>query len=439
MGVQGTRTVAARAGFAVAAALVLAVACTDGSAPESEDAAPSTSGAEAVPSQGVTDTEVAVGVAWIDAQEILDQFGVDIGVYPVEDLFQALAEGTNDRGGVADRELRVVTSTFLPTVTEETDRVCAELLQDEEVFVVAGTLLADQPLCVTELHGQPYVGAFGETPEIQERSEGRFFAVEFDFAGYTLAAVREMVDAGDLDGREVGLYSDANELERNVVEDIRDLLDDAGVSVVSQVEGPALTEDPVAADAAVDTAIERMRADGADLVLTPSTPIAILRGVERTGWEVDVAMTNGQLTGFAAEDVAVDPAVLERTIAVSVDSPTADEAREDEGIQACVADYDAAFPDDPLDLDNDDVATNVAMACRTWDLTLQILEAAGPELDVASFVAAAEGLGTFALPLAPDASLGPDKHSATSTIRRYVYDPEEGHWVRDGDAIPVEP
>ena len=78
------------------------------------------------------------------------------------------------------------------------------------------------------------------------------------------------------------------------------------------------------------------------------------------------------------------------------------------------------------------------MACRTWDLTLQILEAAGPELDATSFVAAGEGLGTFDLPVAPGASLGPDKHSATSTIRRYAFDPDVGHWVRDGDAIPVE-
>ena len=103
-----------------------------------------------------------------------------------------------------------------------------------------------------------------------------------------------------------------------------------------------------------------------------------------------------------------------------------------------MADYDAAFPDAPLDLDDDAVATGVAMACRTWDLTLQVLEAAGPELDVATFVAAGEGLGTFDLPVAPEASLGPDKHSATSTIRRYVYDPGVGHWVQDGDAIPVE-
>ncbi len=74
-------------------------------------------------------------MAWIDAQEILDQFGVDIGVYPVEDLFQAMAEGVNARGGVADRDLRVVASTFIPTQTEEIDRVCSELLQDEEEVV----------------------------------------------------------------------------------------------------------------------------------------------------------------------------------------------------------------------------------------------------------------------------------------------------------------
>ena len=47
-------------------------------------------------------------------------------------------------------------------------------------------------------------------------------------------------------------------------------------------------------------------------------------------------------------------------------------------------------------------------------------------------------MGTFDLPTAPDASLGPDKHSAMATIRRYAFDPDVGHWVRDGDPIPVE-
>jgi hypothetical protein len=247
-----------------------------------------------------------------------------------------------------------------------------------------------------------------------------------------------MVAAGDLEGRDVGLYADANELDQAAIGGIRDILEDAGISVVSEVTGPSLNDDPVASDAAVDVAIERMRADGADLVLTPSTPIAILRGVDRAGWEVDVALTNGQLTSFATDDVAVDPGVLERTIAVTVDSPSADDARADEGIQQCVDDYDAAFPDAPLDLDSDDVVTNVAMACRTFDLTRQILEAAGPELDEASFVAAGEGLGTFDLPIAEGASLGPDKHSATSTIRRYEFDADLGRWVRDGEPIAVE-
>lgn len=429
------RLVAALALLALGAA-----GCTAGDPDEEGGAATTTAApdAPAVPSQGVTDDEVAVGVAWIDAQEILDQFNVDIGVYPVEDFLQALADGVNERGGVHGRDLRLVTRTFIPTQTEEIDRVCTELLQDEEVFVVAGTLLADQPLCVTELHEQPYVGGFGETPEIQERSQGRFFAVEIDFTRYTLAAVQEMVDAGDLEGRQVGLYSDANELDSATVDGIREILDGAGVEVVAQVQGPTLNDDPVTSDAAVDTAIERLRADGADLVLTPSTPIGILRGMGRAGWEVDVALTNGQITGYSTDDIGVDPAIIERTIVVSVDSPSGDEAREDAGIQACVADYDAAFPDAPLDLANDDIATGVAMACRTFDLTLQILDAAGPELDVDSFVAAAEGLGEIDLPAASAASLGPDKHSATSTIRRYEFDPDEGKWVRDGDPIPVE-
>ena len=48
-----------------------------------------------------------------------------------------MTEGVT-RVGVADRDSGRG-STFIPTETEEIDRVCTELLQDEEVFVVAGS------------------------------------------------------------------------------------------------------------------------------------------------------------------------------------------------------------------------------------------------------------------------------------------------------------
>ena len=167
-------------------------------------------GRAAVPSQGVTDDEVAVGVAWIDAEEILAQFGVDIGVYPVGDSSRRWPTGST--GGAASPTATSAWSSRPLTDNSETDRICTQLLQDEEVFVVTGTLLNDRALCVTSSTASRTSAPSGR--HRRSRSARRVGSCGRDRSGEdTLASVQEMVDAGDLEGHEVGLYSDASDLD----------------------------------------------------------------------------------------------------------------------------------------------------------------------------------------------------------------------------------
>jgi hypothetical protein len=411
---------------------------TDAAA-EDGDAAPDTTVELTATYQGVTESEVRIGIAAIDGEQLFETFGIDIGVFPLVDYYTALADAQNERGGVAGRMVTTTVSSFLPVGTTDSERVCTELLDDAEVFVVTGQFLDDNALCVTELRGHPYVGHFGENEARQERSGGLLFATEMDQTSQRIGGVTAMIEAGDLDGRTVALYWE-NPVDALYADAVRPLLEEAGVEVVAEIETGRASGDSVADDAAIDVAIERMRSEGVDLVLNLSGIGRILTGVQRNAWDVDIAITNGQAADRLdlRQDLGLTDETLARTIVVTVNKPTRDESLADPSVQSCLDDYDAAFPDAPLDLESEEIVTGLTSHCRAFALTVLILDAAGPDLTPESFIAAAEGLGTVDLPAMSGASLGPDKHSAGSAVRRYEYDASLGFWTPVGEPIVVD-
>lgn len=388
--------------------------------------------------RGVTETEIKLGVAIIDPEQILELFGVDLGVFSVPNLYEAMTDEVNLAGGINGRTVSAHISSFLPVGPADSERVCTELMEDEKVFMVIGQFLEDNALCITETHESVYVGHFGENPDRQERSSGRLFATEMEQTRQRVGGVTEMVAAGDFDGFSVAIYYEADPDEA-YADAVRPLLDDAGVEVVGTYSAGAATQDTVADDATTDTVAQRMQADGATLILNVSGIGRIIESVQRIGWEVPIAMTNGQAADRLdlRDDLSLDDAVLERTFAVTTDKPTRDAALADPGVQGCIAAYDERFPDEPFDLTDDDIVNGIVNHCRAFAMVVLMLEAAGPELTPDTVVAGAEGLGTFDLPAMLGATLAPDKHSAGANVRRYVYDASVGYWVPVGDPIPT--
>ena len=391
--------------------------------------------------QGVTETEIAIGVAAIDPVQINQMVGIDLGIFSVENLYTAMAEDLNQRGGVHGRNIVTHVVAFLPIGTTDSDRVCTELIEDKKVFAVIGQFLEDNALCITELHGHPYVGHFGENSERQVRSNGLLFATEMKQTRQRVGGVTEMIRAGDLDGFNVGIYYEAPP-DKEYADAVQPLLEDAGINVVGVYPRGAPTTDNLVNEQTTDNISQRMQADGVDLILNLSNVFGVIESVQRIGWDVPIAITNGQAADrlSIADDRGLTDEVLARTFAVTTNKPTRDEALADPGVQACLAVYEERFGDEePLDLANDDVLNGVTNHCRAFALTVKILEAAGGNITPETFRAAAEGLGTFDLPAMTSASLSPDKHSAGSLVRRYVYSPEARTWFPVGDPIQTEP
>lgn len=390
--------------------------------------------------QGVTEAEIAIGVAAIDPIQINEMFGIDIGIFSVENLYAAMADDLNQRGGIHGRNVVTHVVSFLPIGTTDSERVCTELLEDKGVFVVIGQFLEDNALCITELYGHPYVGHFGENTERQVRSNGLMFATEMKQTRQRVGGTTEMIRAGDLDGHNVGIYYEAPP-DKEYADAVRPILEEAGINVVGEYSPGSPTTDTVTNNQNTDNISQRMQADGVDLILNLSNVFGIIESVQRIGWDVPIAITNGQAADrlSIADDRGLDDVVLARTFAVTTNKPTSEEALANPDVLRCLDIYDERFGDEPLDLSNDDIVNGVVNHCRVFALTVKILGAAGGNITPDTFKAAGEGLGTFDLPAMAGASLSPDKHSAGSLVRRYEYFPEARTWLPVGDPIPTDP
>ena len=389
--------------------------------------------------QGVTESEIAIGIAAIDI-EMLASLGIDLSPFPVENFYAALADDLNQQGGVNGRDVAVHVSLFFPIGAAANEEVCVELMEDKKVFVVIGQFLEDYALCVTETHGHPYVGHFGENAERQARSNGLFFATEMNQTHMRVGGTAEMIRAGDLDGRNVGIYYEAPP-DKEYADAVQPLLEDAGINVVGVYPRGAPSSDTVANQEITDNISQRMKADGVDLILNLSNVHGIIQSTERIGWDVPIALTNGQAADRTtiSDDLSLSNEALARTFAVTTYKPSPEDAIASPGVQQCIEAYEERFGDEPLDLTDSEVVLGITTHCRAFVFTIKILEAAGGNITPETFQAAGEGLGTIDLPAMSGATLSPDKHSAGSHVQRYEFDSDERTWLPVGDPIPFNP
>jgi hypothetical protein len=117
------------------------------------------------PARGVTADTIKIGGAMIDIDGLKTQFGIDLGTYN-PDIIPAIVAWINEEG-INGRTIEYVERQFLPIGTDSSQQACRELVEDEQVFAVAGVFLDANPLCVTETYSTAYFGGFGLTPEFR--------------------------------------------------------------------------------------------------------------------------------------------------------------------------------------------------------------------------------------------------------------------------------
>lgn len=423
---------------------LVAAACSVSSGDErSEGSQEGTDPAPAIdaPARGVSRDAIRLGIAAPDLDAVRERFGVDVGNSPPEAL-QALVDATNEDGGINGRQVELVVRPFLPVGEEEAQQACRELIEDEEVFAVVGSLIGDTALCVTETYETPYFGNFGLNPERRQRSRAPFITVDEDEAAHLGSSIERVIDEELVEGEEVAVVWDGETTESIVGEQVVGPLEEAGFDVVSQAQ---LTQasDVVQGGAEMDRILQRFASDGADTVVVAMGLGIVLPALERTSYRPQLIFTNGQLT--TAEPLTKrgleDPHTLDGAIG-AVWGTTVEEWADNPDLAECFA---TINEHSDLDLRPEDVypadvrpgskgVALLATTCQLWDLTVTVLDAAGDDPTPASIVDGLDSLDSFELFGGRDGSLGATRWGAGSGSRIWRYDPSLVRFVPADDA-----
>ena len=386
---------------------------------------------------GVTPETIKVGVAGIDFAR-LQEFGVDIEGIATEIWAPAWAAAFNQRGGAHGRVMEVFVRNFLPVGNVESDAVCSELTEDEEVFLVLGAMLGDNPLCVTQLHETPYVGLFGLTAERAEKSIAPFFASEMAADLQRRNSTKALIDQGTFDGVKLAVFWEI--ADDPVAEDVvLPLLAEAGVDVVETGTLLDFSGDTPASEAAADVLFQNFAAAGADMFLNISGLVPFNRAIDRNRPGVPFVLLNGQLTNSAIVATSgYDPDILVDAIGVTASKPTLEEWLADDGWHVCVDEINAYSPG-TIDKDtlSESLVEGIGQACQGFRLLEHLLMTADPDLTPDALVEAADATGELLLPGMIAGSLGPGKYSVGDVVRYYSYDIDNKVMLPDGDPIIV--
>ncbi|MCH7789538.1 MAG: ABC transporter substrate-binding protein [Acidobacteria bacterium] len=388
--------------------------------------------------RGVTEDSIKVGIVYADFAAIREMVSIDLDHGSYEDAHRALIDEINSNGGVLGRQIEPVFSGINPVLDTDTEAACVKLAQDEDVFIVTGNILDDQPLCYLETNDTAFIGTT-QTNAHLERANAPWYSGLRNADESTEATVSGFMDRGLFDGATVAVVAVA--ADQLLVDDVViPLLDNAGIEITDTSIITAPPADPVATAVDVDVIIERHLAANVDLVLVVgqasvtyptglerstfrpqilSTSLSSMRAYIRDGTERDLSVLDGAIAGNAAEQQLwwADPEmqgcidIVEAYNAVTIIDPNTREAGEPENI------------------------VSVATACRNLGLMVALLEAAGPDLTNNTLADAGETLGEFHVPGQGDANYRTGGPDGDVPIYFYEWDDELQDLRPDGTTL----
>jgi hypothetical protein len=406
----------------VVAALAVA-GCTSG---DEGDASASPDPAEASRAPGVTDDTIKIGVTYPDLEAISEVTNIDHGDYQA--VYQALIDDINERGGINGRQLEPVFAPINPTGTQPAEEACLRLTGDDQVFAVVGYIQGDNALCYLETHQTAVVG--GEmTPERLERAQAPWFTTE-PSADLQADVVRAMHEAGELEG-ELAVVAMPTE-EALLRDSIEPVLDELGVEPVSvgPMEAPGDGSDIAAANAQAAILAERLRSQGVEKVLLVGAAIIpFANGLEQTDYRPQLLATGyNEILSWVNDAAGHDLSVVEDAVVGGVYGPGPD-VWALPAMQDCMAVIEERtgeeIPEPPAGQTRQGAANPFVSAgtgCANMTLVEAMLDAAGEDLDYATFRQAGEELGEVEIPRSPDPYTYGPPPSADGDIPIYVYD-----------------
>ncbi|MEQ8840581.1 MAG: ABC transporter substrate-binding protein [Acidimicrobiales bacterium] len=387
--------------------------------------------------KGVTEDTVSIGVSILDFDALKEMGLQDFGWGDQRLVWEFYIEQLNERGGVAGRQVDAELAFYNPALAIEAEEACLKMTEDREVFAVVGAFLGPAEPATPCLTQQEDLVVFNGTMTIDLLADAKSVWVADTTAGRRRIPIFfDLLDqAGYVDGQKVAVVS-GNENESETLEVIVPILDDLGLDVVVTSVNTVSEDDVLEEDRYWDTTSEKIRSEGAEVIIINGDTTGAIRGIGRNALEQEIwVVTADQLVNLGT---TVDRSDADGAITLA--GLSAEEGWADEGMVACVKQFTDAHPEidvlGPLDVGEGDERWDTALgqACRWLAVFEIVMNAAGPELTPDAVRAAYEGLGDIDVPGLVYASLGPGKPDANDGFRLSEWDSTVGE---NGSLVPL--
>ena len=387
-------------------------------------------GASSPADQGVTKTTITVGLPWVNFTE-LKNLGVNINDGNFVDAYNAVIAGINKAGGVDGRKLVLANVGMDPALPADAANSCTQLTEDDHVFVAISPVFPD---CYQTTHDTPVIA--GSLPGTLPAGSAPDFATippDAPFDAVQLAAFKKL---GVFNGKKVGIFygatSDAPEVTA-VKADLAKL----HVDLVDTALDDAPSTDTVASDQQTQTIETKFQNEGINVVLgvggsgSTTWPRAQL-DLQSQYKPLYIATSESSYISYVASTKGANP-YLNYTLAAT-STPNAYQQWKDPAIQKCAAEVRKAYPSDQVSnpvnpettvVTNDTTYQSVIEACQYLGLFVKIADAAGKNLNVATFTNAGYHLKNAVIPgMGGPISYAPGQPYAIGPVTIVHYDPK---------------
>ncbi len=389
-------------------------------------------GASSPADQGVTSKTINVGVPYVDFPA-LKSLGVTINDGSFPDAYDAIIANMNAHGGIDGRKIVPFLVSMDPAVPASETSSCAQLTEDDKVFVAIAPVFPD---CYQQTHETPVIA--GALPGALPANAAPDFALIPTQAAFDPVQLAVFAKDGDFKGKKVGIFYGANS-DAPEVAVVQSALKKLHVDVLLTAEDSAQATDAVASDQDVQSIAQRFQSEGVNVVVgvggsgSTTWPRALLDN-QSTYDPTYIATSESSLISYV-QSAKGGNKYLDNVIAAT-SAPTWYQIYKDPAIRQCAAIVHKAYPSDtitqPLDptspqaaaQSTDTTYVSPGEACQYMALFAKIADAAGKNLTVASFAKAGYGLKNVTIPgEGGPISFGPNQPYALGPVTVVKYDP----------------
>ena len=382
-----------RGGFGLAAAMAVVAALIPALRSAPVGAASST--------PGVTAKTITVGIPYVDIAYVDKTFGLKLnqGSYP--DAYTALFDQLNAHGGIDGRKVVPVFVAVNPTGTTAAESSCAQLVEDDHVFVAFAPLSG---ICYLE-HGTPTIN--GTVNATVPGKAAANITLTPPAGAYDPLQITVLAKQGVFKDKKVGVMGGftTDEDEMKIVESA---LAKNHVHVVQTGVNSAPATDQVASFQQIGVIAQRFQNAGVNLVVAVGQGSAAWPDAEQTNQSTYnppwVGTSYSDLAGYTIGK-STSASYVENAL-TTTPSPSADSGWRDPLIQECVRTIRKAYPGDaiaspigqPASDTSDSTYVSAMNSCQDVAIFATIAKAAGKNLTVASFTRAGERLHDVVFP-----------------------------------------